>query len=85
MLYLYAYRAVISLVQGRYSESKADCDRILSKAPKTSLAHLTRGIANAALNRDLKIAEADLRKALEHNPGEGNSMLQLSDEFIRTR
>jgi tetratricopeptide (TPR) repeat protein len=80
-LYLYLYRAIILTGQQRYSESKADCDRILSKAPKTSLAHLLRGIADMELNRDLKIADADLRKALEHNPGEGYSMLQLSDNL----
>jgi tetratricopeptide (TPR) repeat protein len=79
MLYLYLYRALIFVRLERYSESKADCDRILSKAPKMWLAHLTGGIANAALNRDPKIAEADLRKALEHNPGDGYSLLYLSD------
>jgi energy-coupling factor transporter ATP-binding protein EcfA2 len=65
---LYMYRALILMEQEHYSEGIADCDRILSKAPKTALAHFLRGIANAALKRDRKLAEADLRKALEYNP-----------------
>jgi tetratricopeptide (TPR) repeat protein len=66
---LYLYRALIFFVQGHYSKCKADCDRILSKAPKMAFAHFMRGVVT--LESDRKIAEADLQKAVEYDPGEG--------------
>jgi tetratricopeptide (TPR) repeat protein len=78
----YLYRVPILFGQEHYLECKSDCDFILLKAPNTPLAYWWRAVANTKLNETPEIVEADLRAALEHDPGSGSTMESLSDALF---
>jgi tetratricopeptide (TPR) repeat protein len=76
---LYLSRAGIYFARKQYRECIADCDRILSMAPKTALAYFDRARANQRLKATPEIIAKDFREALRYDPGDGYSMEYLAD------
>jgi tetratricopeptide (TPR) repeat protein len=62
-----------------YKASKADCDAVLKVDRGSARAYKCRAIASQGLNAPKAEIEADFQKALEHEPSDGDVMINLSD------
>ena len=62
-----------------YKASKADCDAVLNVDRRSASAYKCRAVASQGLDAPKPEIEADFRKAIEHGPSDGRTMMELSD------
>ena len=82
-LSLLLQRAAIYYSNENFAGTKRDCDAILEKVPRTSIAHFWRAWAIKKLGAPDQEVEQEFRLAVEYDKGDGESMFWISDLVAR--